>query len=61
LGPGSILVWQVEGHRAVVRRAGRYTFEEIHRKLFPEKPKPRSVTEIDDGIRKHVRKKHARR
>jgi AbrB family looped-hinge helix DNA binding protein len=60
LGPGSILEWDVEDEQVVVRRAGRYTFEAIHRALFRQKPKARSLAEIDEGIRRHVRKRHAR-
>lgn len=61
LGPGSLLEWDVEGERVTVRRAGKFTFEEIHRALFPVTPKPRTIEEIDEGVRRHIRKKHARR
>jgi len=60
LGPGSILEWDVEDDQVVVRRAGRYSFEEIHRALFPRKPKARSLQDIEEGIRRHIRKRHAR-
>ena len=61
VGPGSVLEWDVEGDRVVVRRAARHTLEEIHRRLFPVAPGRRSLEEIDEGIRGHLRKKHARR
>lgn len=61
VGPGSVLEWQVEGEQVTVRRAGRYTFEQIHRTIFPVKPKRRTLEEIDAAVRRHIRGKHARR
>jgi antitoxin PrlF len=61
IGPGSVLEWEAEGDRIVVRRAGRYSSEEIHQALFgASKPKTRSVEELKEGIRRYVRKRHAR-
>jgi len=62
VGPGSVLEWEQEGEKIVVRRAGRYTSEDIHRALFPKgPPKPRTLAELKEGIRQYIRKKHARR
>ena len=62
LGPGSILEWAEEDGRVVVRRAGRYSSEEVFRALFPTVPsKPKSLQELKEGIRKAVRTRHARR
>ena len=62
IAAGSVLEWDEDGGRIVVRRAGRYTSEEIHRTLFPEgSPKPRALEELKDGIPQYIRKKHARR
>ena len=63
VGPGSVLEWEQEGEKIVVRRrAGKYTFEDLHRKLFPKgPPKPRTLEELKEGIRQYIRKKHARR
>ena len=62
IGPGSVLDWDEEGEMVIVRRAGRYNSEEIHRALFPRGPiRRRTLTEIKEGIRQHVRKRHARR
>jgi len=62
VGPGSVLEWDDEGGSIVVRRSGKYTSEDIHRALFPEgPPKRRTLDELKDGIRQHVRKRHARR
>jgi len=46
----------------LVRRAGRYSSEEIHQALFPDKgPASRTVAELKEGLRRHVRERHARR
>jgi AbrB family looped-hinge helix DNA binding protein len=60
LRPGSVLEWEQDGERVVVRKAGRYSSEEIHRELFAKTPKPKKTSELKEGIRRHVRKKHAR-
>jgi len=31
IGPGSVLEWKEENDQIVVRRIGRYSFEDIHR------------------------------
>lgn len=61
IGPGSILEWDEEGERIVVRRAGRYTSEDVRRALFEEAPEPRTLEELKEGVRQHVRDRHARR
>jgi AbrB family looped-hinge helix DNA binding protein len=62
VGPGSVLAWEDQEGEIVVRRAGRYSFEEIHRKLFGKrKPKARKLEELKEGLRRHVRERHARR
>ena len=60
VGPGSVLEWDEEDEKIVVRKAGRYSSEEIHRKLFPKPPEPRSLSDLKAGIRRHMRTKHAR-
>jgi AbrB family looped-hinge helix DNA binding protein len=61
IGPGSVLEWEQEGERIVVRRAGRYTSEDVHRALFEEAPKPRTLEELEEGVRQYVKGRHARR
>ena len=62
VGPGSVLEWDEAGDQIVVRRAGKYTSEDIHNDLFPEgPPEPRTLAELKDGIRQYIRKRHARR
>ena len=61
IGPGSVLEWDADGEQIVVRRVGRYTSEDVHRALFQRKPRARGVRDLKEGIRRHMRKKHARR
>ncbi|MSO81800.1 MAG: AbrB/MazE/SpoVT family DNA-binding domain-containing protein [Acidobacteria bacterium] len=63
IGPGSVLEWDEEDDKKiVVRRSGRYTFEDIHTALFPEgPPKPRTLEELKEGIAQYIRVRHARR
>lgn len=62
IGPGSVLEWDEEGEKVVVRRVGRYTSEDVHRALFPEGPPAgRSLEELREGIRRHVRERRAGR
>jgi AbrB family looped-hinge helix DNA binding protein len=61
IGPGSILEWEEEGERIVVRRAGRFSSEDLHRALFEKTPEPRTLEELKEGVRKYVKSRHARR
>ena len=61
LVPGSVLEWDVEGDRVTVRRVGQHTLDDVHEALFSEEPQPRSLEELDEGIRRNVRARHARR
>ena len=61
VGPGSILERNEDGETVVVRRAARFSSEDIHRALFPARaPEPRTVDEMKQGIGQHVRNRHAR-
>jgi AbrB family looped-hinge helix DNA binding protein len=60
VGPGSVLEWEEDGGRVVVRRAGRFSSEDIRRALFGVKaPKPRTLKELKEGIRRYARKRYA--
>lgn len=61
VGPGSVLEWEEEGDRVVVKRATRYSSEDIHRAVFEKTPKRRTSEELRQGIADHMRRKHARR
>ena len=60
VGPGSVLEWQDEGDRIVVRRVGRFTSTDIHQAVFGSKsPNKRSLNELKAGIRSYARKRYA--
>ena len=62
IGPGSVLEWEEEDGRMFVRRAVRFSSEEIHRELFRDRttPKGRTPEEMKEGIRRRVRERYAR-
>ena len=59
VGPGSMLEWDAQEDQVVVRRAGRFSSEEVHDAVFPKKAKRKPV-DVKEGIRKYIRKRHAR-
>jgi antitoxin PrlF len=62
VGPGGVLEWDEEGGQIVVRRAGRYTSDDLHRALFPKgAPKPRTLDELKKGVARYIKGRHARR
>jgi antitoxin PrlF len=62
IGPGSILEWEEDGEKMVVRRSGRYTSEDIHRALFPKKaPARHTIEEMKESIGQRVKDRYARR
>jgi len=62
IGPGTVLEWEQDGDRVVVRRAARYTSEDIHREVFAGKqPQAKTLAELKEAIARHARDKHARR
>lgn len=61
VGPGSTLEWTEHDGDLVVRRAGKYTSEDIHAELFASKtPKSRSLAEMKAGIRRRMRNRYGR-
>lgn len=62
VGPGSVLEWDEDEDQIVVRRAGRYTSEDLHHAAFPDgAPAPRTLDDLKEGIRRYTRTRHARR
>ncbi len=62
VGPGSILEWDEQDGNIVVRRAARFTSLDIHRALFPNHaPEAKTVAAMEEGIRRRVRERYARR
>lgn len=60
VGPGSVLEWDEDGGQVVVRRAGRHSSEDIHNAIFDTRPKKKTLDDLEEGIRRAVRKRHAR-
>jgi bifunctional DNA-binding transcriptional regulator/antitoxin component of YhaV-PrlF toxin-antitoxin module len=59
VGPGSVLEWEENDHQIIVRRACRYTSEDIHQALFSTPPKTRTIKEMKEGIQQHIKERHA--
>lgn len=62
LGPGSVLEWDENGKDVVVRRAAKYTTEDLHRAAFPEGPPPhKTLVELKDSIGDYVKDRYGKR
>jgi len=62
LGPGSVIEWTEEGDAIIVRKAGRYSWEDIHDAVFEGKPVPaRKLKDLKEAVRRHMKAKYARR
>jgi AbrB family looped-hinge helix DNA binding protein len=62
IGPGSVIEWDEEDDQLVVRRAGRFSSQDVHAALFGGRtPEMRTLDELNEGVRLAVRKRHARR
>jgi len=62
IGPGSVLEWNEEGEKIVVRRSARYNWVDVHRALYPDgPPKRRTLGELKQAIRRYEQGRHARR
>lgn len=67
LTPGSVLVWSQEGERVVVERATQHGTLDVHRALFgkpgtagkPVKAPAKTLTELKQGIRQRMQRRHA--
>jgi AbrB family looped-hinge helix DNA binding protein len=62
VGPGSVIEWESSGDTILVRKVGKYTFDDMRKRLFPKGP-PRHASdeELKEAIASHVRERHARR
>lgn len=61
IGPGSILEWNTEGEHVTVRKAGRYSSQDIHQALFSKPPRRKSLRDIKKSVGRYIKAKHARR
>ena len=61
IGPGSVLEWEQEGDKIVVRRSAQFSSEDIHKALFAGRTsKSKTLTEMKEGIQRRVRERYAR-
>lgn len=62
IGPGSVIEWDEEGKDIVVRRAVRYTSDDLHRAAFPEGPPAhKSLAELKDAIEGYIKDRYVKR
>jgi len=61
IGPGSVLEWDEDGDAIIVRRATRYTSQDVHHAVFAQSPTRRTLEELKVGVRRQIRKRHASR
>lgn len=64
LTPGSTLVWMHEGGRVTVQRAARHSTADVHTALFDDvaaEAAPKTPAQLKQGIREHIKSRHARR
>jgi antitoxin PrlF len=66
LTPGAVLEWSQEGGQVTVSRAVRHSTAEVHRVLFGDAEiagaadaPVKTLTELKQGIRQQMRKRHA--
>jgi AbrB family looped-hinge helix DNA binding protein len=60
VGPGTVLEWAERGDEIVVRRATRFSSQDVHQAIFAKPPTRRTIEELKAGISKHVTARHAR-
>jgi antitoxin PrlF len=61
IGPGSVIEWDEDGDKIVVRRAGKYSSEDIRRVLFPDGPPKRaSLKDMKEAIGRGIAEHYAR-
>jgi antitoxin PrlF len=61
IGPGSVLEWDEDGEQIVVRRAGRFSSEDVHRSVFASPPKPKTLEDLKQGVRLYMKRRRAGR
>ncbi len=60
IGPGTVIEWDEEGGRIVVRKAGRFSSVDVHEALFGDNPPvSRALDELRAGVRNRMKKKYA--
>lgn len=56
LAPGARIEWLERDGEVIVRRASRYSSQDIHAAVFKQQAEPVSVSAMDEGIRSHLKK-----
>jgi len=60
--PGSVIEWAESGGQVVVRRAGKFSSQDVHQAVFKERrPSARTLAQLKEGVRQAIRKRHAGR
>jgi len=61
IGPGSVIEWEEDGGKIVVRRSAKYTSEDIRKFLFPNGPPKRaSIKQMKEAIGRGIAERYAR-
>jgi AbrB family looped-hinge helix DNA binding protein len=61
VGPGSVLEWDQQDDQFVIRRAGKFSSTDVHDAIFPREDRGhKRPVDVKEGIRKYIRKRHAR-
>ena len=60
LRPGSVMEWDESGGEVIVRRAGQYTSAQVHEVLFGAERTRKAKMDVKEGVRKYIRRRHAR-
>ncbi len=61
IGPGSVLEWEERDGEFIVRRAGRNSSADIHAAVFGARQRARAAPgNVKAGVRKYIRRRHAR-
>jgi antitoxin PrlF len=62
--PGSLIEWTLQGDHIIVKRAVRFSTQDIHNAAFDDlpkgKPTPKSLAELKQGIQAHMKQRYAR-
>jgi antitoxin PrlF len=59
--PGSVIEWVEDGDNIVVRRAGKYSSQDIRKVLFPDGPPKRlSIKKMKEAIGQGIAEHYAR-
>lgn len=60
VGPGSTLEWLDEDGKIVIKRAGKYTNEDLHKAAFPNGPPSGPPVDVKKAIEAYVLERYGR-